>query len=82
MDSRLVDVASLGNVATLQSNSRICTAGLQQQKPSECVRTDPETRNFVLDFKNTEIIMQNAWLLNVTSEYQLGRHRIITLHTI
>jgi hypothetical protein len=31
MDSRLVDVASLGNVAMLQSNSRIYTTGLKQK---------------------------------------------------
>ena len=46
MDSRLVDVASLGNVSLLQSNSRISTAMLQKRS-KECIRKDPETRYFV-----------------------------------
>lgn len=55
---------------------------VKTKRRSECVITDPETRNFVRDLRNIEIIMQNTWILNVISEYQLGRHRIITLHTI
>jgi hypothetical protein len=61
MDSLLVDVASLGNVSLLQSNSRISTTKLQKKR-QRIYKNGPRNTIFC-DFRNIEIIIQNTWIL-------------------